>query len=120
MVEFSYDDKRRRRPWAKEDLSSILSSPTKRNEYMTPKQFLEKYPDMLTVELIEERLKDIYKSAIVDCDDEVAHGKEDDLLWSFISFLGKIDQNETSLDEVKIMAKKIMKSKMIDFSRWCA
>ena len=48
-------------------------------------------------------------------DPEVAHGLEDNLYETFIKSIAK-----DGPDNLKKIAKKILKTKKIDFPRWCA
>ena len=50
-------------------------------------------------------------------DDEAQHMLEDDLLWTFVTFIAKKDNIKVDL---KAMANEILKSREIDFNRWCA
>jgi hypothetical protein len=48
-------------------------------------------------------------------DDEAAHSREDDLYYAFIVYIAKgVDV------EYAEMAKEVLKTKQIDFARWCA
>lgn len=61
---------------------------------------------------IERRIEEI---RLVAGDDEVAHGKEDDLHEAFIQYVA-----ETAAEPLASMAKRVLSTKDIHFARWCA
>ena len=68
----------------------------------------------MDIDYIKSVLEDITNA--VD-DDKAQHMLEDDLLWTFVTFIAKKDKINVDL---KAMAAEILKSRDIDFNRWCA
>ena len=67
---------------------------------------------------LDEVRKRISKIDICQDDPEVAHGLEDNLVWDFIRFIVD-DERGRSLEEIKLLAKEVLKSQEIDFEMWC-
>ena len=63
----------------------------------------------MTLEKIKARVKNITK---VSGDDEVAHNEEDSLYFDFVKHI-----SETGNDEQRKMAKAILKTEKLNFSR---
>jgi hypothetical protein len=66
----------------------------------------------MTLQEIQKRLTDIRN---VSEDDEVAHGREDALLWDFIKELA-----DGECEQPVECANELLKSLEINFSRWFA
>ena len=68
----------------------------------------------MTTEEINERLQKI--EAMKD-DDEMAHSEEDYLHQSFIAYVAELKEH---LPELAAKAELVLKTREIDFARWCA
>ena len=68
--------------------------------------------DGMNIEYIKSRVMDIDKSKD---DDELAHALEDRLRNEYITYIA-----ESGIEEISEMAKEVLKTKDIDFARWCA
>lgn len=66
----------------------------------------------MNIEQAKHRVEEIRRSA---GDDERAHGMEDSLYSDFIKHVQAL-----GIDGVSDVAAEILKTKDIDFSRWCA
>jgi hypothetical protein len=66
----------------------------------------------MTLEEIKGRVLAIAEFAD---DDERAHNMEDSLYCAFITFVSNCDDNRLAN-----MAEEVLKTKDIDFARWCA
>lgn len=66
----------------------------------------------MTIETIREQVGAI--RAVRD-DDERAHSKEDELYEAFVRHVAAGPPSE-----VTMLAKEVLKTKKIEFSRWCA
>lgn len=76
---------------------------------------------MMTETRIRERLEKIRRCA---GDDEMAHSKEDELVWEFVGSLADKEAMDVydgyDLDKIQKMAKLVLQSQTIEFCRWCA
>lgn len=68
----------------------------------------------MNLEYIKQSLKDLEE---IRGDDEIAHSVEDSMYQDFVEFISKGDFDKSELIE---MAKELLKSQDINFSRWCA
>lgn len=68
----------------------------------------------MTLEEIKARLTQIEFHGVEYGDDERAHGMEDELYSDFIRFISEGSSHESEL------AKEILRSKSLNFARWCA
>jgi hypothetical protein len=66
----------------------------------------------MTIDDIRKAVKHIEG---VSGDPEAAHSKEDDLYHAFVKHIAKSEMGNFS-----IMAKEVLKTEKIKFSRWCA
>lgn len=67
----------------------------------------------MTLEKIKKSIEKIEESSD---DPESAHSQEDQLYYDFIKFVSKYDPNH----DIAKMAKEVLKTEKIDFTRWCA